>query len=329
MKRVEGESEPSDNEKDGSESLADSGAEEGKMSLECPAGWNEETPLIERQPKIKDGLLNMKFMKRAVEKRKAEAIADAEAESDENSGSVGRRVFGAETARNKPSVDEDGGHSSDDLEDKELRPQKTPAAAGKANLNGASPLLLKQPDFSKPSDLIIGIQRSGPRQVVIEQQELLQAAFADDDVFEKDFEEEKNALVEKSVEIAKEIILPGWGSWAGEGVKPRAPRENPALQAKQERQRAVALASRKDAKLKHVIINEKLSKKSTKLFAKAIPFPYQTSEQYELAFRQPLGKEWTTSTVHRKMVQPQTVLKAGRVIDPLQLPEEDEGELVA
>jgi U3 small nucleolar RNA-associated protein 14 len=36
-----------------------------------------------------------------------------------------------------------------------------------------------------------------------------------------------------------------------------------------------------------------------------VPHPFQTREQYERFLRNPLGKEWNTSSVHEKLIRPQ------------------------
>ncbi|VDN85704.1 unnamed protein product [Brugia pahangi] len=48
-----------------------------------------------------------------------------------------------------------------------------------------------------------------------------------------------------------------------------------------------------------------------------VPFPYTTVEDYEAVIRQPLGKEWNPQRIHMKLIQPQIVTKAGRIIKPL------------
>lgn len=50
---------------------------------------------------------------------------------------------------------------------------------------------------------------------------------------------------------------------------------------------------------------------------KTIPFPYAKPEQYEQAMAQPLCREWTTEVAHRELTKPKVVLKAGRIIKPI------------
>lgn len=50
---------------------------------------------------------------------------------------------------------------------------------------------------------------------------------------------------------------------------------------------------------------------------KKIPFPYSTPEQYEAAMAQPVSREWTTEAAHKELTKPKVILKAGRVIKPI------------
>lgn len=110
------------------------------------------------------------------------------------------------------------------------------------------------------------------------------------------------------------MTIPGWGSWGGKGVKKSSKDKSkkfikhvPGIEA----------ASRKDAKLAHVIINEKRDKKSTKYLAKDLPFPYTSASQHEIALRQPLGPEFQTAGAYRAQTRPAVLVKAGSLIAPI------------
>ena len=95
------------------------------------------------------------------------------------------------------------------------------------------------------------------KKIAFEQTELINRAFAADG-FEQDFEMEKEAAIAEDAPKEEDLTLPGWGSWTGQGVKRRATetkliKKVPVIEA----------SKRKDAKLKHVIINEKQVKKVT------------------------------------------------------------------
>jgi len=51
--------------------------------------------------------------------------------------------------------------------------------------------------------------------------------------------------------------------------------------------------------------------------AGAVPYPFETREQYEMSLRLPLGKEWNATSVHRKLTTPRIKTKMGAAIQPL------------
>ena len=144
------------------------------------------------------------------------------------------------------------------------------------------------------------------------QREIMNLAFATDDVV-ADFEEEKRELEEESDEGEGSGVLPGWGSWAGKGVKKFKPKAAPKKPVVSEKPK------RKDAHLKHVIISEKKPKKALKYAADTVPYPYRTKEQYEASLRMPLGKEWNTATAHKRNIVPSVSTKSGTIIHPLKV----------
>ena len=91
----------------------------------------------------------------------------------------------------------------------------------------------------------------GRGKIAFRQQELVSRAFAADG-FEEEFVAEKTATIAEDAPKEEDLTLPGWGSWTGKGVKRRA------LEKKLIRKiPGIEESKRKDAKLKHVIINEK------------------------------------------------------------------------
>ena len=81
----------------------------------------------------------------------------------------------------------------------------------------------------------------------------IQQAFANDDVAEE-FVREKDETVEASKPKDVDLSLPGWGCWAGAGVKPSNKKKTAFIK------KAVSAPPRKDRGLSHVIINEEKSK---------------------------------------------------------------------
>ncbi|CAN3370494.1 U3 small nucleolar RNA-associated protein 14 [Diutina catenulata] len=179
----------------------------------------------------------------------------------------------------------------------------------------------KAPEKKRGADVLIHTEKTlttnandDDDQPQFTQQQLISEAFAGDDVV-AEFEAEKRAVIEDEDDKEEDVTLPGWGDWAGESVKPRKKRKyvvkvDGVMRADQ----------RRDKNLKGVIINEKTNKKNLKYASPTVPFPYQTSEQYERSLRMPLGQEWTTRDTHQRMVMPKVVTKQGEVIDPLKAP---------
>eukprot|EP01134_Creolimax_fragrantissima_P000394 CFRG0394T1 len=156
-----------------------------------------------------------------------------------------------------------------------------------------------------------------------EQRKLIEAAFAGDDVVNA-FEEEKEQEIDEEGPKSKEVDLPGWGSWGGEGVQ-ISQRELQRKQEKKElekKKKKAAAKKRKDSNLPHVIISEKRDKKQAKVLVKSVPHMFSTREQYERAIRLPVGKEWNTPSVFNKNIRPAISTKAGAVIMPLKMTKE-------
>ena len=65
------------------------------------------------------------------------------------------------------------------------------------------------------------------------------------------------------------------------------------------RQREAAAASRKDSKLKAVVISEAWDKKSSKYNSPSVPFPFDSKTTYEHSMRTPMGQEYNTTATHR------------------------------
>ena len=115
-----------------------------------------------------------------------------------------------------------------------------------------------------------------------EQKELIEQAFAGDNVVEEEFEEEKAALVDNETNKDEDVTLPGWGSWGGAGVSAKPKRKFIKKAAPQ--------AARKDGGLKHVIIAERKDKKLERKKVAVLPFQYGNTHQFERTIRQPIGK---------------------------------------
>lgn len=86
--------------------------------------------------------------------------------------------------------------------------------------------------------------------------ELAERAFGGEDVV-AEFEAEKEAIVSEDEEKMVDNTMPGWGSWAGEGVGKRGLKRGKVMTKKP----GIKKNDRKDAKLEKVIVNEKRVKK--------------------------------------------------------------------
>ncbi|CAL5872769.1 uncharacterized protein PFLUO_LOCUS7038 [Penicillium psychrofluorescens] len=151
--------------------------------------------------------------------------------------------------------------------------------------------------------------------VLLKNHDLVKRAFAGDEVVQ-DFEQEKLDTIEDEGDKVVDNTLPGWGSWAGEGISKRQ-------QKRQKRNlttvEGVKADQRKDAKLQRVIINEKRVKKNTKYMASQLPHPFETKQQYERSLRLPLGPEWSTKEIYQSGTKPRVMVKQG-VIKPMEKP---------
>lgn len=92
----------------------------------------------------------------------------------------------------------------------------------------------------------------------VRNQDLVRRAFAGDDVA-GEFDMEKRQVIDDEDEKVIDNTLPGWGSWAGEGLSKRERQKSKGRHlAKSE---GIKEQDRKDARLRRVIINEKRIKK--------------------------------------------------------------------
>lgn len=93
--------------------------------------------------------------------------------------------------------------------------------------------------------------------VLLKNHDLVKRAFAGDDVI-AEFQKEKEEMIEEEGDKIVDNTLPGWGSWTGAGISKKQQKRQKRFLTKVE---GVRPEQRKDAKLGHVIINEKRVKK--------------------------------------------------------------------
>ncbi|KAL1652109.1 hypothetical protein SLS58_000234 [Diplodia intermedia] len=151
----------------------------------------------------------------------------------------------------------------------------------------------------------------------LKKQSLVEKAFAGDEVAET-FEAEKRAIEKEEGDKVMDNTLPGWGSWAGDGLSKRDKKRTTRRFLTTEK--GVDKDKRKDARLKNVIMNEKRVKKNAKYMASALPFPHESKQVYESTLRRPLGPEFNTKQVYQDSTKPRVMVKPGVVIQPLSKP---------
>eukprot|EP00271_Cylindrocystis_brebissonii_P022634 TRINITY_DN878_c0_g3_i1.p1 TRINITY_DN878_c0_g3~~TRINITY_DN878_c0_g3_i1.p1 ORF type:complete len:1258 (-),score=449.77 TRINITY_DN878_c0_g3_i1:103-3876(-) len=188
--------------------------------------------------------------------------------------------------------------------------------------------------FADPSAMDTGLGLGTPVEVSsgaflaplasLSQQDLLRRAFAGDDV-EAEFDEEKEKALDEEVPRPEgPVTLPGWGQWAHVQAKKGPPQWILKEREKLAKQREAALGSRTDAKLKHVLISERLDKKALKYQHEGVPYPFTSREAYEQSLRAPIGREYNTDEAFRNKTRPAVLKSSGVIIDPIKyLPSEN------
>ncbi|KAK0846901.1 hypothetical protein LTR02_014393 [Friedmanniomyces endolithicus] len=147
-------------------------------------------------------------------------------------------------------------------------------------------------------------------------------AFAGSDV-QVAFTAEKDADAAEEDEQEISTHMPGWGSWAGEGLSKsirkanKKAAHNPLYKTKLPG--GVRMEDRKDANLRSVIVSEKSERKGRKYLAPVLPHEFERKEQYEGSLRVPVGPEWTTKEVFQRNTRPRVVVKQG-VVKPMKRP---------
>ncbi|XP_031256151.1 U3 small nucleolar RNA-associated protein 14 homolog A [Pistacia vera] len=172
-------------------------------------------------------------------------------------------------------------------------------------------------------EMVDGIMSSEPKASykLPSQEELIRLAFAGDDV-EEDFEKDKEKiLTEENPVPEKPHLLPGWGQWTNLQQKKGLPSWMVEEHENAKKRREEALKKRKDARLKHVIISEKLDKKAEKLHTKTLPYPFTSKEVFERSIRVPVGPEFNPATAVGALNQPEVKKKSGIIIKPIKFEE--------
>ncbi|XP_077416098.1 U3 small nucleolar RNA-associated protein 14 homolog A [Vanacampus margaritifer] len=144
----------------------------------------------------------------------------------------------------------------------------------------------------------------------LDQTDLIQEAFAGDDVI-SDFMKDKKNQENSEKPTVVDMTLPGWGEWGGVGL-------NPSL--KKRRRFRVEMpppAPRKDQKLSGVILSEKRNSSLSLHQVNMQPFPFTSHAQFESTLRYPVGRTWNTERTVKKLTKPKVLTQMGAIIEPM------------
>ncbi|NXT90482.1 UT14A protein, partial [Anhinga rufa] len=144
----------------------------------------------------------------------------------------------------------------------------------------------------------------------IDQRGVITEAFAGDDVV-ADFRREKRKAEQAAKPQPVNLVLPGWGEWAGTGLKPSAKKIKRFLL------KPSPAPPRQDQHLPHVIISERRNIHAAAHQVNELPFPFERYQQFEQSIRTPVGATWNTQRAFQKLTAPRVVTRAGHIIQPI------------
>jgi len=131
-------------------------------------------------------------------------------------------------------------------------------------------------------------------------------AFEDDDVV-ADFTKEKDDKNKQNTEI--DLTMPGWGSWAGCGIKPKTKKRLVLKFPEKEK--------RRDDNKGNLYINENTSKELKEHLVSDLPFPFTSVKDYEGSIRAPIGRSFVPESAFRILTRPAVQTKMGHIIEPM------------
>ncbi|XP_078403190.1 U3 small nucleolar RNA-associated protein 14 homolog A isoform X1 [Cetorhinus maximus] len=143
-----------------------------------------------------------------------------------------------------------------------------------------------------------------------DQRMVIQEAFASDDVIDE-FIKDKQRQIDAGKPKDIDLILPGWGEWAGQGLQPSAKKR------RRFRIKAAPPPPRKDQNLPNVIISEKRDIGVAAHQVNELPFPFSHRNQFEKSICAPIGNTWNTERATQKLTMPKIVTKMGAIIEPI------------
>jgi len=142
-----------------------------------------------------------------------------------------------------------------------------------------------------------------------DQRKLMREAFADDDVV-AEFQKAKERLVDEEQPKDIDKFLPGWGGWAGPGIRiNRRLKKKYLIKAEK--------IPRRDDKLGNVIIAEKADDAIKELMVKKLPRGIKSDERLTRIITRPTSANFVSQSTHRETVKPRIHTKMGARIEPM------------
>uniref|UniRef100_A0A8C5RVV8 U3 small nucleolar RNA-associated protein 14 homolog A n=1 Tax=Laticauda laticaudata TaxID=8630 RepID=A0A8C5RVV8_LATLA len=142
------------------------------------------------------------------------------------------------------------------------------------------------------------------------QRQMIREAFASDNVLD-DFLKEKRAAEEAGKPKVIDLVLPGWGEWGGVGLHPSKKKKKRFLI------KPVPGPPRKDRHLPHVLLNEQRNVLAAAHQVNQLPFPFESSQQFERSIQVPVGSTWNTQRAFQQLTAPRIITQPGQIIRPI------------
>lgn len=142
-----------------------------------------------------------------------------------------------------------------------------------------------------------------------DQRRLMSEAFANDDIV-GEFKKAKGQLADEEQPKDINLFLPGWGDWAGPGLKiSRNKRRKFTIKAKR--------TVRRDSNLGNVIISERANEEMKELQVKKLPRGIRNEAHFEKILVKPVTGTFASQSSVRETTMPKIEVKMGARIEPL------------
>lgn len=138
--------------------------------------------------------------------------------------------------------------------------------------------------------------------------------YQEDSELAAEFEREKAELVKQEQPEDIQLFQPGWGVWTGPGCEQadKRRRQRGLIKAPED-------AARKDRQKTRVWVRQGMHDGLKRHLVKAIPFPYNTADQYNVSRTELVSRVFNLATVHRQIIKPRVPAnRAGQPIYPIE-----------